>query len=129
MADPITGFDKTRVDFFIDVLTSMLKSVAQQYGLDLVPERSTYGPNSLTFKVTFRTMTDAGQPGDFAAKAARVGLPSDCWGKTFVARGELYIVRDIKPRNRKYPVIADRKSDGSSFKWAVHAVRNGLQES
>jgi hypothetical protein len=32
----------------------------------------------------------------------------------------------LKPRNRKYPIIGQRVSDGKQFKFTSHAVRLGL---
>ena len=36
--------------------------------------------------------------------------------------GNVYRIAGLKPRNRKYPVIAIRESDGKSFKFSTYSV-------
>lgn len=125
----ITQFDKPTISMLSDMLFSMMGVVASKYGLTVSRESGSYNPNSYTFKITFRTLAQGpgvaeGQPAEFAGKASQVGIPTDCWGKTLTYMGETYKVIDIKTRNHKYPVIAEK--GGKRYKLSPSIVNNGL---
>lgn len=37
-------------------------------------------------------------------------------------KGDVFSIVGLKPRNRKYPVIAKRETDGKQFKFSTYAV-------
>jgi hypothetical protein len=56
------------------------------------------------------------------------GLKPEDFGRIFIVGGKQYKIVDVKPNNRKYPVIAQRLSDGKSFKFPVDVVKKGEQK-
>lgn len=60
--------------------------------------------------------THTGAPAHFARDAALVGLPTDCYGRTFKTRSGVFTIRDINLRAHEYPVLATR-DDGKKFKF------------
>lgn len=133
--ETIKQFDDKKVDLLIGAFQSMAKAVANSFGLTIDFGRSKWSRDSVEMKLTFRTRVVAadgsatGEPSDFRRNAARLKLPVDCWGKTFTAssNGQMhsYTIKDIKPRNRKYPVICLR-NDNSSRKCPVSFVTSNL---
>jgi hypothetical protein len=54
----------------------------------------------------------------------RLGFTQDIIGMRFESKGYAYEITEIKTRNRKYPVIAERIGTGQSFKFAVNYVKS-----
>lgn len=59
---------------------------------------------------------------DWAALAPRYGLDVHLFGATFNHGQHSFTLKEIKPSNRKYPIIADR-DDGKSFKFPVDMIK------
>lgn len=87
---------------------------------------------SLKFEVA-----DLDESGDAVTKerkaldsvAEAIGLPSDAYGREFSSRGETYRVVGYNDRARKYPILAERVSDGAPFKFPIAVVRLRLSDS
>lgn len=58
--------------------------------------------------------------------ARQVGLVDNIVEKKFVVDGKRYIVKGYKPRNHKYPIIAECLSSGKMFKFPKSVVLNNL---
>jgi hypothetical protein len=125
--DKVERFDKKTVGLIGAMMWSMVQAFASTRGLTVKQERGKYTTDTYTWSVTFRTMTEAGAPGEFATAASRVGLPVDSWGKIFGSGGNRYKIVDIKTRNRKYPVIAEQVGTGKRYKFPVATVTMGLR--
>ena len=127
-------FDNKQAGLMADMVMSMLKAMAQKFGIEVSLDRSQHTRSKLTLQVSFVVMGADGIPSDFGYKADRVGAPRDLWGKKFMYMGrgriqtETYTVVDIKPRNRKYPIIATRDCDGASYKFPVKIAVTNLVE-
>jgi hypothetical protein len=55
----------------------------------------------------------------------RVGFTQNVIGKEFNFDGQTFLIKTIKTRNRKYPVIAENKK-GKSYKFTVNSVKEKL---
>ena len=55
------------------------------------------------------------------------GFDSNIIGKTFITPTGTFTIKDIKTRNRTYPVIADC-SNGKSYKFSVAQVKHNLKK-
>lgn len=126
--EKVSRFNRASVVKLSDLLLSMLQVVADQRGLTVTRERGEFGPDQYTFKVTFRTQTPTGAPSDFEAKAEKIGLPADSWGRTFFYEGDEYQIYDIRPQNRKYKVLVRRLFDKKVYKFPVPLVARKLSE-
>ncbi len=54
------------------------------------------------------------------------GFESNIIGKTFTTHNGTFVIKDIKTRNRTYPVIADC-SNGKSYKFSIAQIKNNLK--
>ena len=54
------------------------------------------------------------------------GLKAENYNSEFVSNNDVFVVIGIKPRNRKYPIIAERKNDGKLFKFPAESVKIAL---
>jgi len=105
-----------------------LKAVGEKHGMTITYEGGRYGDYTLDMKLKATITTEGGQPGDFAKHARLIGLPEDCWGKTFVSlgSGESATITGIKLSRRKYPVSATTER-GRQIKCPVAMVKHGLE--
>jgi len=120
----ITRFDKKTVGRIGDMIWSMIQAFARTQGLGVKRENGKFSANEYTFGFTFRLLTEAGAPAEFGSLARALGLPADCWGKTFVATGSMvaYKIIDIQLKNRKYPVICERVDNQKRYKLSPDQI-------
>jgi len=53
--------------------------------------------------------------------APRYGLSPNIYNTSFNYKGSVFYLKEIKPKNRKYPIIAER-DDGVSFKFTPSLI-------
>jgi hypothetical protein len=63
----------------------------------------------------------------FKVFAPQFGLDPSDYGRTFRMRGDLYKIVSINPNRPKYPISAERVSDGRGFKMPAENVVMYLQ--
>ena len=107
-----------------------LDNIGKRYGMAFEIGRITFDDNSIKASVEAVLTTAPGESKmavDFRKHCFKHNLnPSDL-GRTFTnTRLERFTIVGLKPRNRKYPIIGQRISDGKQFKFTSHAVRLGL---
>ena len=61
------------------------------------------------------------QQREWNALAPRYGLPQNLFNTSFNHNGHTFFLKEIKPNNRKYPIIAER-DDGRSYKFPVSMI-------
>jgi|TARA_R110000824_G_scaffold54351_19_gene149980 hypothetical protein len=108
-----------------DEAEAALEAVAAKYGMTLSRGNGRFSPDRLTVKFDFCMATGTGAPSDFAQKAKMVGLPEDCFGKTFISGSTRYTVTEINLRRRKYPVSGTGPK-GGRYKFTADTVKRGL---
>lgn len=127
-ATKITKFGRPSCRKVSDEALEALQAVAEQYGLIVKNEPGSFTHNTFTAKFTFsvEAADGTGAPADFAQKAALVGLPEDCFGKTFTDwRNVTFTITGINLRAKKYPVQVT-KADGRAFKMPAAQVASHL---
>ena len=60
---------------------------------------------------------------DFRNNAALLGLDPDDFGATFKSNGSTYVITGLKPRNRKYPIIAKNVVTQANYKFHENTVK------
>lgn len=63
--------------------------------------------------------------GIYESVCRSIGFTQDVVGMSFIQNGITFEIKEIKTRNRKYPVIAQNKS-GKSYKFTVESVKRML---
>lgn len=58
----------------------------------------------------------------FEVLAPHFGLEPSDYGRTFTTRDEMFRIVAINPNRPKYPISAERLSDGRRFKFAADNV-------
>ena len=62
----------------------------------------------------------------FKEKCYKYGLLPEHLGRVFYSGDNSYKITGLKPRNRKYPVIAERTDNGKQFKFSALKVKIAL---
>jgi len=108
-------------------IDSALKSVADKHGLSLMLGNIRFNEESFTGKLEARVTDKPGETtmaADFRALAHSYGLSPSLLGQVLSINGKRYKIVGLKPRNRKYPVIAESVATGKRFKFAAFSVRS-----
>ena len=107
-----------------------LDIIGEKYGLAFSLGRITFDDISFRVSVEAGLTATPGEPMmaiDFRKHCIKHGLVVSDLGRTFTnTRLERFTIVGLKPRNRKYPIIGQRITDGKQFKFASHSVRSGL---
>lgn len=119
-------------DFNKDAVAA-LEKVAAEHGVSLKQGTSRYSDTNATIKFELSAISTSGEvltpeAQAFKRSADQFGLHADDLGGTFLARGTKYRITGLKTRRPKYPVTAERVSDGRSFKFPASSVSNVISE-
>jgi hypothetical protein len=109
-----------------------LASLEDELGVTFSRGNGSYDEQSFSLKVTATLNNVDGSAQskealDFVANAPMYGLSPDDLGKTFISNGKTMTITGMKPRNRKYPIIAS--SGGRSYKLPASSVKFNLSYS
>ena len=120
----ITKFTQQTCRAVDKAIEDALKQVEQQFGISINVGGGSLSDHEFTTKLTVRTGdgSDAARK-QFELYAFRFGLNDSDFGKTFTAQGEQYQVTGIKPRSRKYPVIAKNVRTGVDYKFPASMIK------
>jgi len=126
-------FDKSNVEAVRREVMDAVKMVLAKRGIDPAYMGGRYSAEKFSLKIDLNIMAESttgeAMPASFPKDAARVGIPSNCFGKEFDLRGIRYRVCGVKTRNRKYPVIATALSGpkrGYDYKLDAYSVSRAL---
>jgi len=108
-----------------------LNGVAEKFGLAVKVGTRRFGTKDMRFPVEFvitEVDKDSGEmlsPEAMAYKklAGSFGLDSEWLGAEFETYQGRYKIVGLKPRNRKYPVLADDVRTGKKYKFPVSPVK------
>lgn len=126
----ITRFDKSNLKQIRERLEIAVSLIADETGLNIKVGSCNFRNRSATFKLEVGVVDEDGNSFDedaanFRVFAEDVGLKEEDLGKTFINSSKLYTISGLKPRNRKYPILATR-ADGKRFKFPASLVRDRL---
>ena len=98
-----------------------LKEVADRFGLNLKASGCRYSDTRFTCSVDLEVMIGDGVPATFLEHCRLFNLEHSDFGRVFRNRGtgDLFSISGINNPRSKYPITAQRLSDGVSCKFAV----------
>ena len=117
------------LDEFRNDFENQMKGMEAKYGFKISLGSMSYSSNQFTSKVTV-TDTAGGNADDAEGKQS---LKSDGWkfnltekdyNKRFGYNGKQWELKGLKPRSRKYPIIATEVGTNKSYKLPGHALNN-----
>jgi hypothetical protein len=119
--------DRSKAKLVGDKIMDALKTIEDELGVTFTRGNGRFDSDSISFKIT---AMDRGENGevqtpeakDFVYYAVSFGLKADDLGRTFRQGGETFTITGMKPRSRKYPVLATSAS-GKTYKFGADSVK------
>ena len=123
--------DRSFLKSFKGDAEAALTVVAEKYGISVSYKGGSYARDGANATLKFEIAAPDAETGealsreaqDFKLSARAHGFEPEDLGSEFTVRGTVYRITGLKPRRPKYPICADRVSDGKSFKFPVEIVK------
>jgi hypothetical protein len=130
MNTKITKLNKPTVKYIGKRLRAAVKPLAEELGVTMDVGNCTFQASNCRFQLKVAVLDPNGQPVTeemecFKTNAKLFGFEPDDLGKEFSFQGQSYTICGLKPKSRKYPVIA-RSGNGKNYKFACRAVLEAL---
>ena len=130
MDDKIKGLDRPTVKHITKRLETAVRPLAEELGLAIEIGSCTFNTSNCRFQLKVSVLDGDGkaiteESESFRSNAKLFGLEPDDLGKEFVFRGQSYNICGLKPKSRKYPVIA-RSDNGKDYKFTCRMVLSAL---
>lgn len=131
MIGKIESFDPTICKSVSESVMEALKPLEESYGVTFQLGNGSYDSNSYKFRINCLKLSKDGEPictekEDFKKYCNLFGLEESDLGKTFKCRNNIYKLYGLKPRNRKYPVLAKDVMNGKIYKFSAYNVKSFL---
>ncbi len=129
----ITTIERNNLDTIKTAVLEALIPVGEELGLSFEFGRGTFTENNFVVKLECATVNENGEANnriadDFRDRAERYGLQSDDLGRTFTTYSGSFTIIGAKPKNRKYPIIAEN-ANGSHYKFSAMQVKTAIAAS
>jgi hypothetical protein len=130
MKTKITKLDKPTVKYIGKCLKTAVKPLEKELGVTIDLGNCTFRASNCRFQLRVSVLDSSGKPiteetDSFRSNAKLFGFEPDDLGKEFTLQGQSYTICGLKPKSRKYPVIA-RSGDGKNYKFACRTVLGAL---
>lgn len=121
----VTSFNRKNIRQINNELEAALKQVAEKYGLEVKLGNTRFTGDNFSTKVQVATVGQDGiamskEATDFNRYKTILGINMDL-GQEFERSGKTYTIVGLKPRSKKYPILA-KCSDGKTYKLPVDLV-------
>ena len=129
MTNKLKSIDRVVVKNLREEMTTVLKTIGNKYGLAFSVGRITFDEVSFKASIEAAVSEKPGEPKmavDFRNLCWKHGMKPEDLGRFFMSGEYSYEIVGLKPRNRKYPIIAKRRSDGKQFKFAPYSVKGRM---
>jgi hypothetical protein len=121
----VTAFNRQNIRQINSELEAALKQVAEKYGLEVKLGNTRFTGDNFTTKVQVATVGEGGitmskEATDFNRYKTILGINMEL-GQEFERSGKTYTIVGLKPRSKKYPILA-KCSDSKTYKLPVDLV-------
>lgn len=126
----INNFTRSEHTRLSKAIEAALKSVGDDFGVDLTAAGGVYGSNNAHVKIAV-TIRDTGTgmssaESEFRRMAPMYGMKPEWYGQAVILQGTAYEIVGIKPSAPKYTVQIKRCYDGKIFGCTVSTVTRQL---
>ncbi len=130
MKTEITNLNKPTVKYIRERLKTAVKPLAEELGVTIDLGNCTFNMSNCRFQLKLALLDSKGKPiteevDSFRSNAKLFGFEPDNLGKKFTFQGQSYAICGLKPKSRKYPVIA-QSDNGKNYKFACRTVLEAL---
>lgn len=121
----VTTFNRQNIRQINAEMEAALKAIANKYGVEVNLGSIRFTGANFTTKIQVATVAEGGitmskEATDFNRYKTILGINMEL-GNEFERNGNTYTIVGLKPRSKKYPVLA-KCSDGKTYKLPVSLV-------
>jgi hypothetical protein len=111
--------NRDRAVSLVEKIKAQLEELGKQEGLKFDVNSVSFSSTSLSLKITSNETNTDNKALDLqnTILSKRFGFTQNIIGLEFTCSNGDFIIEGFKTQNRKYPIIARRKSDGTSYKF------------
>jgi len=126
------SFDRPTIKVLRMKIQNELVNLGKELGLSINVGNARFSSNTVNFKVEFSLIRKDGlvlngEAEAFRDSAHRYGLKPEYLGKTFHFHGKSYTITGMKPRNHKFPILAERYN--KKFKFTIGQIKSVFADS
>lgn len=103
-----------------------LQAYAEERGLLIERAGGSYDPGVGTFTLKLSIRLPGSEQKEWERWAELYDLPVDGFGREFSNGAERFRIAGFNPKAKRMPVIAEKLSDGRTYKFATAAVKRAL---
>jgi uncharacterized protein YlxP (DUF503 family) len=123
----IMSLDKNNLKTLRSAMESALEQVTKQYGVKFSVGSARFSPETATFKVEVATVSTDGavntkKVAEFKRYCNLYDLKEEHLGVYITYNRTQYKISGLSPGSWRFPILADRVSDGKTFKLPTSAV-------
>lgn len=125
---------KANLDSFRKDFNEAMKALNEKYDVDVHLKNIRYSDDSFTSKIEVQNRGESGEKVDLTLKkletafcnyAYRYNLEGQL-GAIFERGGSKYKIIGMKPRSKTMPIVVEKISDGSRYKYAASSIQEAL---
>ena len=118
---------KTKISTVQRKIQQALAQISKDENVDISFGSITYNSAFYKTAMTIKTLDKTEKVENvYVGICKRLGFTQNVVGMTFVGtKGHICTIKDIKTRNRTYPIIADC-TDGKSYKYSVEQIKQRI---
>jgi hypothetical protein len=125
------SLNKSKVEAIASDIVAALKAVEKKHHVHITDAGGRFDSNIANLKLKIVTIGDEGEvfdelAEDFRRYATVWDLEEDDIGRYFTSGGTRYKIVGAKPRNKKYPIIAEGPK-GGRYKFPADTVARTIQ--
>ncbi len=130
METKIKQFDKSTVQYISKRLQAVLTPLAKELGVMIDLGSCTFQTSNCRIQLKVAVLDPDGEPvteeaDAFKRSAKLFGFEPADLGTELIVQGQSYTICGLRPKSRKYPVIA-RAGNGKDYKFACRTVLQAL---
>lgn len=123
--------DRSRVRQLREQMQTVLEPLGRELNVKFHVGNASYTADNAHFKVEAAAIQANGQvvdqaAADFKRLASLYGLKPEHLGQEFSNGGRQFVITGLKPRCRRYPILARCQQTGKIFKLPSEAVSSAL---
>lgn len=113
-------------------MTTLLKPIEEEFGVSVQTRGGTFDTTYYKPKVEFTVVSAGGtietpERRDYIALCELYGLKKEYLDKEFLFNGDPYVITGLKPRKKKFPIVAKNINNQKSYCFNESTVKLSIK--
>ena len=130
----ITELNRPSVELLRNKIEELLKPIEEEFNIKVSLNGGRFSNTMYNPKIELSIINDEGgiaetkERTDYKRNCVFFDLKEEYLDQSFTVAGTEYLVVGLKPRSRKYPIIAKDTRSNKSYKFGADTVRRAFKE-